>query len=454
MKFPLISALANLFVAVLFMNGASQPVQGQENDTQVASLIDTYIDLRFDAPADATETLLQQLAKSGVTKMKDLEKALRSSRIRYPDIDKLLGKISTHDVSCLHVDYESKYLLYVPDNVDTEKPVALVVVGHGGNSSMSPRRANAMAYSYIQAYRPLTKTLNAVLVAPASSRGWGQIGNSLILSAISDVQRKLPIDPDMIFVTGQSMGGHLSYRSALNLPDRFGAVSPHSGGYDYVESKAVGNLLNVPGYAIWGVREPYGINKHNRTNSEWAKKHGLNWKFVEKDGGHEIYGDELPTVGKFFGDHPRQLYREQVYLRQSAMKFIETWGVKGWPDHTVYHETKPLRWNMRHWLQVEPRPDLGKPLTVLAKNSGNNRFEIVSDQVRNLSVFLHPEMVDLNKPVTVMVNEQQLFHGKVDSQPGLMFDLAREFDDRGRIFWARVDLQIDTDREVEIPTAN
>jgi len=422
-------------------------------EASLAERVDSCIDQRFDAPVDATENLLKELAAAGVAEMAGLETLLRAERANYPDTSDWRGKITKHAIECLHVDYQSQYLLFAPDDLDPDQPLALVVVGHGGNSSMSDRRAEATARAYLQAYRPLADSMNTLIVAPSSTRGWGHIGNSLIFSTISNLKRVFPIDPNRIYITGQSMGGHLSFRAALSLPDRWGAVSPHSGGYDWVEKKSIGNLLNVPGYAIWGKREPFGINKDNRTNAKWGERHGLDWKFVEKNGGHEIYQDELANVAKFFNEHPRDLYRPVVYLRQGgAMKFVKTWQIKGWPEHTVYSDTKPLRWNMRHWIEVEPRTDLKEPQSLLAKNLGDNRFEVTSLNVRQMSLYLHPAMVDLARPVSVTVNGQELFNDKIGSDPALMFNLAREFDDRGRVFWAKIDLVVSNDREVEIPT--
>ena len=428
------------------------PILGAQ---EVASKIDAYVDLRFDAKEGATDQLIQELADLDITDIHQMEEALRSRRAEYPDASPWKGKYTKHEVDCLHVDYSSTFWMYVPEDFDGQQPAPLVIVGHGGNSSMSPRRAETTANSYIKAYAPtMSKDLGAIIVAPASSRGWGHIGNSLILSTVSKVQRMMPVDPDQIYITGQSMGGHLAFRSALNLPDRFGAVSPNSGGYDFVEKKSIGNLINVPGYAIWGSTEPFGINTDNRTNAkwaegDWAEENGLNWKFIEKNGGHTIYIDELPAVAKFFADNPRNLYRERVYMRQGGMLFEKTWGVEGWPDHEVYHDTRPLRWNMRHWLQIEARPGEG-PLTILANYQGENQFEITSHNVRNLSVFLHPKMVDFEKPIRVTINGNLVFDEKVTPDPNLMFELAKEFDDRGRIFHAKIDLESETDREIDV----
>lgn len=416
-----------------------------------AEKIDALVDSRFDAAAGATKQLLTELDAAGLGQLEDLEKALRARRTTYPDNSKLVGKFSRHDVSCLHVDYESEFMLFVPADFVPDKQASLVVVGHGGNSSMSAARARSTAVQYLSLYAEIGRTTGAIVVAPVSGRGWGHIGNSLIFSTISRLQRMFPIDPDRIYITGQSMGGHLTYRAAISLPDRWGAVSPHSGGYDFVEKKTIGNLINVPGFAIWGVREPYGINTDNRTNRKWAEDHKLNWRFTEKNGGHTIYRDELPNVARFFADNPRNLYRDTVYIRSGgAMKFTKPWGIKGWPEHTVYTDTRPLRWNIRHWLEIEPRPELGEPLTIMARNKGNNEFLIVSQNVRKLSVYVHPKMIDFDKPVSITVNGEQLFNEKATRDPEIMFDLTREFDDRGRIFWARIDLEVKTDKAVEI----
>ena len=412
-------------------------------------LVDQYIDQRYEGTTAETNKIVAQFSEAGITGLEDLEKKLRSPRAEYPDCSDWVGKISVHQVDCQHVDYSSRYFLYLPKNIDLVKPMGLVVVGHGGNSSMSVKRAEQTATMYLRAYQKLADRMKVALVAPASGRGWGQIGNSLIFSTISKVQRSFPIDPDRIYVTGQSMGGHLSYRTALTFPDRFAAVSPHSGGYDFVAKKSIGNLANIPGYAIWGVREPYGINKDNRTNAKWAKSHDLNWKFVEKDGGHTIYQDEMENIAAFFKENPRDLYRDQVYIRSGGtFKFVKTWQIKGWPEHKVDGENKPLRWNMRHWLEVEPRPEIGEPLTILAINKGNNHFDVTSKNVRKFSIFLHPNMVDFDKPVTITANGKQVFNRLVERDPKIMFELAREFDDRGRIFWGRINVRITTDQEV------
>lgn len=101
-----------------------------------------------------------------------------------------------------------------------------------------------------QSFRRPDGPLGAILVAPATTVGWNPVGDSLIESVISRTIREYNIDPDRIYIAGQSMGGHLSWRSAIHRADRFAAFSPQSGGYaSYVADHLTGpeDRRAVPG---------------------------------------------------------------------------------------------------------------------------------------------------------------------------------------------------------------
>jgi hypothetical protein len=100
---------------------------------------------------------------------------------------------------------------------------------------------------------------------------------------------------------------------------------------------------------------------------------------------------------------------------------------------------------------MTPSPDLKTPITVLAKNHGNNRIELTADQARRIKLYLHPKMLDFNEELTVVVNGKTVFVGDVQVDPTLMLELAREFDDRDRVFWATLEFDVTSDREVEFP---
>jgi hypothetical protein len=235
------------------------------------------------------------------------------------------------------------------------------------------------------------------------------------------------------------MGGHMSYRTALNFGDRFGAFSPQSGGYDYASADkgdVIPNLYTTSAYVTYGTAakgELYGIGDDNNKNKTWLDAHRYDWTMVEKDGGHEIYADEQPKVAAFFASHPRQTYRKKTYYKGGGGMAFTAEQLDTWDRGYKAVAGRVLRWNARHWLEVTPRPE--------------------STGVRNLRVYVHPSMgLDLAQPITVVVNGETLSTGIVTPSIETFLDQLRDFDDRGRLFWGAIDVAVTTDHTVPEPS--
>lgn len=433
--------------------GGAAPVSHTEEERAVTRAeIDAYIDQRFEAPAGATDALVEKLDGERYG-LEEIEELLRGPRASYPDPAIPLDTVGEIDVACYHVDYESIAYVYLPPGYDPTKPTPLVVVGHGGNSSMSASYARETAEGYIGAYEKLATSLGAILVAPATERGWSPIGDSLILSSISRVQRDYNVDPDRIYVTGQSMGGHLSWRTALTYGDRYAAFSPMSGGYaEWAEDGTLRNLWTTAGTSTWGQIEPYELDTTNEVLREWLVSHGYEWDGKQVPGEHPIPNAELSNVAAFFEAHPRNMYRSDTWYRAGgSMQYTGNWDIDGWPEHTINLD-RPLMSNLRHWIRVTPRPDFEGALTFSGRVVSGNRIEITSENVRQMKVMLHPKMgLDLSQSVAIVVNGEELFNAIVEPDWKQMFELVREFDDRGRVFHGFVDLEIPTDLAVPDP---
>ena len=77
-----------------------------------------------------------------------------------------------------------------------------------------------------------------------------------------------------------------------------------------------------------------------------------------------------------------------------------------------------------------------------AVNRGDNTFEVTTRNVARFSIWLHPKMVDMKKRVTVLVNGEKRFNGKVQSSLVTALDSYKRRGDWGLIYTAKVDLNV------------
>ena len=466
---------AGLIIILLVMGGtAQQPsVIAADSDSKAALRkdLDAYFDGRWlpkDEADKATIDMLGKLKDAGCS-VEEVEEMIRAGRAEYPEglkakpfevetkgSSKHKYKFLVVPLTCEHVDYQTSIILYISKSYNPAKAAPLLLVGHGGNAiTMSVDFATKAALGGIIPWLPTVEKQGMILAAPLTQRGWMSIGNSILLSGLSWAQRQFHVDPDRIYVTGHSMGGHLTCRSALYLGDRWGAVSPMSGSYDYVKNKQIYTLVNVPGYATFGTKEPYGINGFNKINRAWLREHHCDWRVVEKKGGHEIFNDEIPKIGNFFMDHPRNLYHPSVYGVGGTSVVCDSpepgnWA--RWHKEYTWKPDRPIQTSTFHWLRLYPQPQNTppdkSPQRVWAENLGDNRIKITSQFARRARIYLHPKMVDFSKPIEVVANGQTVFNACVAPKVRTMLELVREFDDRGRIFHAAIDVDIPTDAAV------
>ncbi len=416
---------------------------------ELAAAVDAFV---IDRWSQAKPDELVAKLQAAKVDANGLEAMLRAGRPSYPEVVEPRRKLSGRlPLASDHLDHATEHFVYVPKSYDAGKATPLLVVAHGGSAARDlDFGARAARGGLAPFWLDAAEKHGFLIVAPLSDRGWMQIGTSLLFSAIARMQRDFHVDPDRVFLTGHSMGGHLTWRSSFWFADRWAAVSPMSGGYDYVKSGDVWNLINVPGYTTFGAQEPYQINEFNKTIAAWMHDHAYPWTCVEKDGGHEIFADEVVKVAAFFAAQRRDLYRKKVWARVGGLRFVTAEANPKWDKTHTWNPARPIDLSTMHWLQffdlpAGTPPEKGLQRAFAECNEGN-RIEITSEHVRRLRLHLHPRLVDLAKPIVVTANGKQMFAGTVAPDLGLMLKLVRECQDRGRIFHAAIDVDIADDK--------
>lgn len=143
----------------------------------------------------------------------------------------------------------ARYLLYLPEGYDPAgKTWPLVLFLHGSGE----RGADLAAVTRQGLPKILGgKSFPFILVAPQLPEG--ELWSADVLKALlDDLQTRLRVDPDRVYLTGLSMGAFGAWDLATANPDHFAALLVISGGGNPVE---VCRLKNVPVWIFHGRKD-------------------------------------------------------------------------------------------------------------------------------------------------------------------------------------------------------
>jgi predicted esterase len=121
---------------------------------------------------------------------------------------------------------------YLPSEYDPAKPWPLVTFLHGYNP---PNPAYIRWWSVDERHNAIADTKGTIVIEP-HARGNAQYmgaGERDVLRCLDEAKRRFSIDADRIYLTGESMGGHGTWRIASRHPDLFAAAAPVYGGWDF-----------------------------------------------------------------------------------------------------------------------------------------------------------------------------------------------------------------------------
>jgi predicted esterase len=161
---------------------------------------------------------------------------------------------------------EQPYALFVPRAFDASHKYPLLVSLHSEdtNHRMNLRQVFGLSIRSGEAnpddlrYFPATRDAGFIVASPFArgTMDYRGIAERDLYDAIADIERRFPIDPDRIYLTGISMGGAAALRLGLTHPDRWAAIAavcpaPLPGMDDLL-----GNAANLPIRIFQGDQDP------------------------------------------------------------------------------------------------------------------------------------------------------------------------------------------------------
>ncbi len=249
-----------------------------------------------------------------------------------------------------------------------------------------------------------------------------------VLAALNDARRRFSVDSDRIYLTGHGMGADAAFDLGFSHPDEFAGVIPIGGVMDHYCKFYRENAVNSAWYVIGGELDRDKASR-NLPNFDQIFKHGFKFDFTYCEftqRGYESYAEEFPHAFEWMALHRRAPLPKEIdanSLRKSDQRF-----------HWVVASALPQT-------TVLPLPPGSKtrisPMKIKARFTTGNLLEISSPSPRH-TVWIHPDLVDLEKRVKLHVNGKQS-QQFIDPDFTATLEDYRSRGDRQRLYAAKLE---------------
>ncbi len=331
-------------------------------------------------------------------------------------------------------------IVSVPRGYTPDRRWPVLIHLHGTNASLD------LCRQWCPYYQDLSRGRFLVL-QPVSARnsGWGpmKIGEQQAPAALRHARGRFPIDPDRVWIAGQSMGSHGTWHQAMRHGDLYAAFLPKSGtpygAYGRNWKAYLDNLRLAPVWSIHGSKDPMFPIATPREFWAICDDRGLNVKHFEYDVGHE--GAPETEIRKSFDwmvEQTRDVYPKSYSWTADHLDFMRCWWIEG----TRFDDTIPrdrVQFSDQEKKPVETRMILQTPATFSVSVDGQE-IRLKTTGLTKLRVLWSPHVVDLAKEVKIFVNGRQRWKGIPERSIRQMLEEARLTGRRDVVFYGSVEV--------------
>ena len=359
-----------------------------------------------------------------------------------------------------------------PDQYTPDTPVGLLVLLHGGGSG-TPRDAarrwllesDEPAGYHMGRYlrgKPYVSVAPSNLLLPHHKRWSTPESDAYIVAVIEEASYRYHVDPNRVYLLGQSMGGFGAFHTVQTIGDRFACTGAHAGAWYYGFWEGLRNvdfyIMQGAEDAVPGVRPRFTDLPFARMASAILSGFHIPHTYREHSGGHSFTDPEAHAACVEFLDGIAHRTRDPFPDR------VVTASRKGafWPCETPHHywitidEAHFGSFDLDHMEPTESTPSYcttdfrhrtirAPGGTVDATNDGDNHFTIRTHNVDRFTLWLHPAMADLAKPVRVVINGELRHDAAVTPSLQTVVESYLRRRDEGQLYSAKIELNIKVD---------
>ncbi len=178
---------------------------------------------------------------------------------------------------------EIQYLVYLPVDYSSNIKWPLLLFLHG--SGQLGDDLELVAKCGPPELLANGKQLPMIVISPQCRTGRQWESNQL-LALLDHLEQHFSVDPDRVYISGQSMGGYGTWTLAAVAPERFAAAIPVCGGGNLEDAK---RLVNLPIWAFHGAMDEVVPLERSQQMVDAIEKLGGNATLtIYPDKGHGI----------------------------------------------------------------------------------------------------------------------------------------------------------------------
>lgn len=363
------------------------------------------------------------------------------------------------------------FLVVLPQDYDATKRYPLMFFLHGAvmmNTDYPDYLDAGNTTGWNRYYTKYAKLNKVIMVYPAGNKDYNWMypdkGFFMIPAILKQIKQVVSIDDNRVFISGHSNGATGSFSYAMKQP------TPFAGFYGFNTRPRVAtggtyikNILNRSFFNVSVDLDYYYPPEAHDSLTKVMKDIHADYKDNRYNGfphWFPQFDESEPAYKLLFNDldkRKRDPFHSTVNWECDDVKY----GRCDWISITALDTSatkaawqRQINFRINKWIVLDKK---NKPLvrdTVMngfnyKKRSGaikasysGNVFKVETSNVRSIRLYISPEMVNINNPVTIIVNGRQYFKGKLNYNKSFMIDEFEKTLDKVAIWVNHIDIDL------------
>lgn len=358
--------------------------------------------------------------------------------------------------------------VFIPRSYKKEIPNSCVLLLHGAVGAVKPGDIDT-ASKFDDLLFSLLKDRTSIIIRPIAypDKKFDWVvdrfnGNTnLTFQVLSDIiislKRVLNIDDNKVFAFGHSDGADGAVGMGVYEPDQFAGIIAYNSMLNLIFAKDyyIRNISNRPLYDVHSDLDDLRPIQQNRAIMQELTK--IDSDIIYKEYiGYQHYdkhlNKDIPYTIQFMNANSRNPFKAHIsWETSSAVKYnkcdwIKITGIDA--DLPAAPWYKPLKMysydkRIKQFKENEDYYNGLNPGAAIRANFGNNTFDIKTSRVTSIELMISPIMINLEEPVTIIINGSKVFSGRVLADKKFIINAFKENFDRQALWVNSIKLAVE-----------